>query len=244
MQMANFTKQDIPYDILGDFGLTKQMINDLPESVMNRLLTGRQTPPLPVRDKTQDGNICHALAKISLVRKEDGNMDVMFYPRMEILDLKEFPNIPANTIRSGKVIRTDKGYMQYNSKIEQIMQVPYGIILHNVETITDELGLSNKERDNLLKAKPVTIENGEYKGCTIGIDLENERAVRLSKGTVIDWEKEENIDNIRKYNFGIFGCWIMDEKNTLQYLRSSEYESRPDVMDALEEMVKQQQKIK
>ena len=242
--MGNFTKTDIPYDILEEFGLTRQMINDLPESIMNRLLTGRITPPLPVNDTTQDGEKCSAMAKIALIRKENGNMDVLFWPRMEMLDLDQMPNISEESVKSGKVFRTEKGYAQYNGTIEQIMQVPYRIVLHNIEAIQDTVGLSQKDTDAILKGKPVTITEGEYKGCSIGIDLENDNAIRLSKGTTRDWEKEESIDDVKKYNFGVFGCWIRDEKDTLHYMKNSEYENHPDVMEAFEKQNNPQNKIK
>lgn len=244
MEYNNFTKQDIPYKILEEYGLTRQMINDLPKNVMNMLLTGRITPPLPVKDMTQEGEETFSMAKISLIRKEDGSIDVLFRPRMEILDIDSLPSISEETIRSGKVVRTDKGYAQYNDAIEQLIQAPYGIVLHNIETLQVSAGLSQKDRDDLLKGKPVTIREGEYKGCTVGIDLENDKVIRLSKGTVQDWEKEESIDNMKKYNFGISGCWVCDERNTLQYVEYNDYENHPDIMEAFEQQNTRQTKIK
>ena len=49
--MANyerFTPQEIPYEILERFGLTREMIDDLPQNVMQRLLSARTTPVLPI----------------------------------------------------------------------------------------------------------------------------------------------------------------------------------------------------
>lgn len=234
MELKNFTKSDIPYDILEGFGLTRQMIDDLPESVLQKLLTGRNTPPLPVEDRTQDGVPVYAISKISLFRKDDGEMDVYFTPKMEILDLEKFPELTAEMLKSGKVVRTDRGYAQYNDIIEQVDFVPYGIILHNLENIQDMIGFSQRDRDNLLKGNPVEIKDGEYAGCTVGIDLSSDSLVRLSKGGLAEWEREEAENKMQKYNFGMFGCWVCDENNVMSYVNVQDYDKHPDLMDAYE----------
>lgn len=244
MELENFTKQEIPYDILDDFGLTKQMIDDLPQSVLQKLLTGRSTPPLPVKSMTQDGEVSNAVTKISLVRKPDGEIDVFFTPRMELLDLDKFPELTAENLKKGTVVRTDKGYAQYNDIIEQVAFVPYGLLLHNLENIQDMVGFSQHDRDQILKGNPVEINEGDYRGCTIGIDLTHENLIRLSKGDNIDWKLEEAVNKMQKYNFGIFGCWVCDDNSVMNYVSEKDYDQHPDLMDAYETMVQQQAKIK
>lgn len=46
-----FSMGDIPYDILQGYGISQEMIDDLPEDVLNDLLSGRRTPPMPVTRK-------------------------------------------------------------------------------------------------------------------------------------------------------------------------------------------------
>ena len=182
MEIQNFTREDIPYDILEGFGLTRKMIDDLPKSVLQKLLTGRATPPLPVEDRTQDGETSHAVSRIALFRRDDGKMDVFFIPRLELMDIGEFPELSGDSLRRGKVLRTDRGYAQYNEVIDQVRTVPYGIVLHNLENIQEIVGFTQKDRDTILKGSPVVITEGEYRGCTIGIDLAHENMIRLSKG--------------------------------------------------------------
>ena len=244
MELQNFTRQDIPYEILEGFGLTKKMIDDLPDSVMQKLLTGRNTPPLPVEDRTQDGETVYAITKISLFRRDDGEMDVFFTPRMELLDLEKVPELTVESLKKGKVLRTDKGYAQYDEVIDQVAFVPYGILLHNLENIQMMIGLSQKDRDTILKGSPVVITDGEYKGCTIGIDLGHENMIRLSKGNAMDWEREETVNNMEKYNFGMFGCWVCDDNSLMHYVKTQDYDKHPDLMDAFEAQNRQQSKIK
>ena len=39
-----FDESEIPFEALGKFGITQQMIDDLPEQVMLLLTTGQYTP--------------------------------------------------------------------------------------------------------------------------------------------------------------------------------------------------------
>lgn len=244
MELQNFTRKDIPYEILAGFGLTKQMIDDLPNSVQQKLLTGRNTPPLPVEDRTQDGEIAHAISKISLFRRDDGEMDVYFTPRKELMNISRFPDIDPEKLKSGKVLRVNNGYIQYNDIIEQVAFVPYGILTHNLQNVQDKVGFSQKDMDALIKGNPVVISEGEYKGCTVGIDLLSDNLVRLSKGNVEDWQKEEGENKMQKYNFGMFGCWVCEENSIMHYIQSQDYDRHPDLMDAYEIMNRQQNKIK
>ena len=61
--MANyekFTEQEIPFGILERFGLTQEMVEDLPQSIMQKLLSSRWTPVLPII--TEDDG--HPLAEL------------------------------------------------------------------------------------------------------------------------------------------------------------------------------------
>ena len=41
-KIEHFTAEEIPYEILAKFGLTHEMIDDLPQNVMLRLLSSRK----------------------------------------------------------------------------------------------------------------------------------------------------------------------------------------------------------
>ena len=56
MYKEDFTERDIPYEILEQHGLTHEMIDDLPQNVMEKLLHGEFTPLLPITMKTEMGN--------------------------------------------------------------------------------------------------------------------------------------------------------------------------------------------
>ena len=82
--MANyekFTEQEIPFGILERFGLTQEMVEDLPQSIMQKLLSSRWTPVLPIITEDDNEEKHKAYARITLVRKTDGTVDVCFARR-------------------------------------------------------------------------------------------------------------------------------------------------------------------
>ena len=65
--MANkehFKQEEIPYGILAKFGLTQEMIEDLPQNVIHRLLSSRTTPVLPIVTENIDGETILSYARI------------------------------------------------------------------------------------------------------------------------------------------------------------------------------------
>ena len=81
MYRENLTERDIPYEILEKHGLTHEMIDDLPQSVMNKLLHGEYTPLLPITMKTDMGEWQY-LSRISLTTTNNG-VKVVMKPKIE-----------------------------------------------------------------------------------------------------------------------------------------------------------------
>ena len=51
----NFDEKEMPYGTLERFGLTQEMIEDLPTDVLQNILNGRHSPVLPVHSISDDG---------------------------------------------------------------------------------------------------------------------------------------------------------------------------------------------
>ena len=49
MKKAHFEFEEIPFSTLARFGLTQEMIEDLPMHVLDDIYNGRHSPVLPVR---------------------------------------------------------------------------------------------------------------------------------------------------------------------------------------------------
>ena len=55
MNELKFSESEIPYEELANFGLSQEMIDDFPESIMNKFLSGQRTPLLPIERADFDG---------------------------------------------------------------------------------------------------------------------------------------------------------------------------------------------
>ena len=84
MEEKRFHREDYPLDILAEFGLTEEMIYDLPEFVHETLERGGKSPLLPICVEQPFG-VTHAYAKFCLIETEEG-LDVMFSPKLKSIN--------------------------------------------------------------------------------------------------------------------------------------------------------------
>ncbi len=61
MNRTQFKDDEIPYHILDRFGLSREMIGDLPMSILNQLHTRRKTPMLLIEMKCEDGSVTNTM---------------------------------------------------------------------------------------------------------------------------------------------------------------------------------------
>ena len=53
--ISHFVESEIPYGTLERFGLTQEMIEDLPVDVLQNICNGRRSPVLPIVITAEDG---------------------------------------------------------------------------------------------------------------------------------------------------------------------------------------------
>lgn len=87
-QSQKFTEDDIPYNILNRFGFTREMIEDMPDAIITKLKNGQTTPVLPIQVTADNGDRILSAAKLSLYRNDNGEVRIMFYPKLEKADRK------------------------------------------------------------------------------------------------------------------------------------------------------------
>lgn len=227
MKYERFKQQEIPYKILKKFGLTQQMIDDLPENVTKRFLSGRTTPVLPILMENAEGKKIKSHARIYLVRLNDGSVDACFAPQWVDEDLKSFTQEQQDKLRLGQVTLADmpeKGrcYIQYDETISQVMAVPEGIIAQNISILTHNYNISDDEKEQLQNGGIVELEiNNNI--LSVGIDLNDETCIRIANGNEMSWKEDAKADRLPKYNFGLYGCWIADDENVLSYIAEEDY---------------------
>lgn len=228
-----FQENEMPYGIFERFGLTQEMIDDLPTEVLDNIYNGRRSPVLPVRIIADDGEEVKARTCFTLKRMPDGNVDVLFYPKFDEYDLKLFNEQQQNRMLSGKPIigylesnesgneKGTKSFFQIDNESKQVFSVPTPVIGRNIQYIADRYRLTGAEMQKMQNGEVLTIIE-EEKEISVGIDLNSRTGIRLAYGNENLWKRGIKRD-WDKYNFGIFGCWIMDEDGNLDYLPEENY---------------------
>ena len=90
MKKAHFEFEEIPFSTLARFGLTQEMIEDLPMHVLDDIYNGRHSPVLPVRVTDEHGETVESRTRFALIRMEGGQTDVVFYPALKSSPLERF----------------------------------------------------------------------------------------------------------------------------------------------------------
>lgn len=219
-----FSMSEIPYSILARFGLTKEMINDFPEPIRKQLLSGMATPVLPIVVSDNNGNKLKSAACICLVREGNGSVDVRFISCLRDKDLSDYSEEQQKRLVQGDVIIAllrgqGLNYIQYNDSIRQTMTVPVKMLAHNIEIVAKEIPL-NKAEEEILSLGSIV----EKEDFSIGIDLNSPTGCRIYSGNAQQWKEEGKTNNLSKYNFGTYGCWVNDPvTHWLNYIPVDDY---------------------
>ena len=134
MNRYKFSEEEVPYGTLEQFGLTREMVGDLPVDVLQAIQSGRRSPVLPIRADDSEGNTIHARTRFSLVRREDGTADVLFYPVLVESRLERFSEEQKQRLLEGKAVIAPmqdnndnpvQAFHQIDSGTKQILSVPH-----------------------------------------------------------------------------------------------------------------------
>ena len=229
MSRYTFKEDEVPYAILEEFGLTQEMIEDLPTDVYTDILSGRLSPVLPISIKDKKGRTVSARARFKLVRDADDETDIVFHPRLVHCDLDCYSPREQEALRSGKAIishapydETAKCFVQIDTGTNQVIYVPTPVIGKNISHLMDVFELSSGEIQSIQNGDVVCI-NDEDEDVAIGIDLTEKSGIRLVLGTREKWLKEKGESTMGRYSFGIYGCWVKDSEGNLGYVHEQDY---------------------
>lgn len=230
MSATTFSEKEMPYDILKPFGLTEEKIIDLPEHALKSIFSGRRSPVLPVIVTDEKGETITCRTRFCLMRNEDAKVDVVFIPQLIESDLSQFSEEKQKQLEAGHavtdIMTTSEGrevmaFHQIDFETGQVLSVPTPVIGRNLQLITDYFHLSNGELNCLSNGKPLTVSVDDVP-ITIGIDLDDLTGIRINKGDEQLWLTQPKRE-WDKYNFGIYGCWTMDDSGNLDYIPEEEY---------------------
>ena len=230
-----FHRGNYPLHILADFGLTEQMIYDLPDFVHDTLENGGKSPLLPISIQQPFGET-HLYAKFSLVETEHG-MDVLFYPKLKNMDLDQFTASEKDLLLVGKVIVADvnegnqeetrriKAFVQIDKDTNDVVYTPTQVIGRNLAAIAGEYDIDGDQLQKFWNGDLVTVtesnEQGNEEPVTIGVDLFSDKGVVVVPGSAEHWERTVR-KTMPQYSFGNDGCWV-NRNGNLRYVPEDEF---------------------
>lgn len=230
MKKGRIELDELPYEVLEQFSLTQEMIEDLPMHVLDDLCDGRHSPVLPIEVTDESGERIRSRSRLAFIRKEDGQVDVVFYPALETSPLNDYDAAQQKQLLSGEVIIADaqtadghrsKVFVQVDPGTNQVMSVPTPVIGRNFQVLAEQMHLGTAEVKGLQHGDPLTLIV-ENELMTVGIDLHARTGIRMCRGDEQRW-REQGKRDWDKYTFGVYGCWMMDDDGNLDYVPEEQY---------------------
>lgn len=254
MQEKRFHREDYPLDILVGFGLSEEMIYDLPDFVHETIEMGGKSPLLPITIQQPFGET-HLYAKFSLYETEKG-IDVLFFPKLKSINLDQFSEHDKKMLLDGKVIVADieetfteeadnnsthtiKAFVQIDKDTNAVVYTPTQVIGRNLSAIAGEYSLDGEQLQRFWKGELVTVmetnDQADEEPVTIGVDLFSEKGVIVIPGSAERW-----MGTVRKtmptYSFGNDGCWV-NRNGLLRYVPDDEFTK--DIYEVLQRNAKE-----
>lgn len=227
-QEFEFKEEQVPYDLLGQYGLTREMIEDLPEAPYRDIMNGLLSPVLPVSVRDEAGNTISARTRIRLVGTDDGKVDVLFYPRLLRCELDSYSEAEQYELRQGRVILSHapddadrKCFVQIDPDTNQVMYVPTPVIGRNIRNLMDRFELSTDDITLIQMGEAAVVGTGKDV-LSIGIDLSERTGIRMELGKSFKWNRDRG-SGMDRFSFGIYGCWVKDANGDLSYVPEEEY---------------------
>lgn len=225
-----FREEEFPFPILERFGLTRDMIEDLPQSTIDKLKKGHPTPLLPIIVKTDEGVTLKSYSRISFVHVDKDKVDVLFCPKVERANLSRFNTEQQRKLYAGDIIVTEDKepdgtakltYYQIDSDTGQLVSAPVAVIERNINLLSDILRLTPAERTCLKNGQPLTLTEGKEQ-FTYGVDLSTRQCLAAVQGDETDFRNRDKRD-WERYNFGLSGCWTIDDNGNPDYIHEEQY---------------------
>lgn len=234
--MNRIEQDKIPYQVLADFGLTREMIEDLPEYVLDTINRGGRSPLLPMEIPAKFGSVsCKAKFRLTNNIKEDGTAELVFYPKLHEAQLDAFTENEKALLLEGKAIlasiplpdmynpentHKESCYVQIDPDTNHVFYTHSSVIARNIKGMDSELSLPIDSLKALTKGEIITINEPEF--LTIGINLFSDTGLYVCHGDADTWKAMVG-RSMQKYSFGVEGCWI-NENGNLRYVKEEDFD--------------------
>lgn len=183
--MKKFTENEIPYEDFERMGFSQEMIDDLPEAIMNRLLSGEKTPLLVSSKNDSKDNPMKATIWMS--REENGVVTGFYRPYDNVRDYSDFSKSQQKTLLSGGVVLTElKGQpSSYNKTLKYIRNININKGMNGLELkkiligkgymlkdIAAKLGMTQPNFSQIIKAQDIKTGTLESICDVLGVKMD------------------------------------------------------------------------
>ncbi len=243
---VGFRLNEIPFAVLERVGLTQEMVEDLPERVLEAICEGRRSPLLPIRvHGAGDGPDVMLRARFRLRRDPDGNVSVWFLPQSGGMPLGGPGGGDAAALDGGLAVLAPHGFPggaeapclhQKDPLTGAVLYAPSAQVARNAERIADAFGLSPADVGDLNRGVPVTVRDGARQ-ATVGLDLNEPTGFLHVEGDGAAFRRARLQPLAEKYSFGLNGCWVQSGEGRLEYVPEEMYSRDAGIGAALSERV-------
>lgn len=103
-----FLEKDIPYGKLANLGISKEKALSMPKDLLETFMSGKVTPLIQARVRSQNGTVYELPLKLQLVKDRTGNVQLMTYPvRKDIVSDISLNENERERLRQGDTIRKE-----------------------------------------------------------------------------------------------------------------------------------------
>lgn len=113
MKKEQFEFNELPYPTLARFGLTQEMIEDLPLCILKEIGKGGYSPVLPMRVTNENGEVIESRSRFAFIRMDSGEVDVVFYPTLKSSPLECYNEEQQKQLLDGKSIIAASVWLLY-----------------------------------------------------------------------------------------------------------------------------------
>lgn len=166
MKKEQFEFNELPYPTLARFGLTQEMIEDLPLRILKEIGKGGYSPVLPMRVTNENGEVIESRSRFAFIRMDSGEVDVVFYPTLKSSPLECYNEEQQKQLLDGKSIIADvamadgrhsKAFVQIDEETKQVMYVPTPIIARNLKVLAEVMHFGTVEVNGMQHGEPLTV---------------------------------------------------------------------------------------
>ena len=189
---------NIPFNQLEVIGLSREILEKMPEEFIRDLKSGALTALVITQIKAANGAQVEMPVKLKLGLDENGREKLTVFPvNREFTNELKLDNELFTRLRSGDILHYQGEYLQRDPETNSILRVSDEEMkieqrFADIEKFHDiELGIEQKNQ--LKNGKPVVLDIGGEE-VVVDLDLKNPNFYKSLKGDLNDWEYNKKVD--------------------------------------------------